>query len=133
MVGRERVMAQVGPQQSLRPMVRVTLAVVVCGLMVLPCAAAEYPNRPIHVVVPWPAGGPTDAVARVLAREMSDTLRQPIVIDNRAGATGAIGSDAVAKSPPDGYTIVVAGTASHTLAKITNPKLPYDPLKDFRP
>jgi tripartite-type tricarboxylate transporter receptor subunit TctC len=95
--------------------------------------AADYPNKPIRVVVPWPPGGPTDAVARVLAQEMSESLRQPVVIDNKAGATGVIGSDFVAKAAPDGYTIVVAGTASHTLAKIVNPKLPYDPLKDFRP
>jgi tripartite-type tricarboxylate transporter receptor subunit TctC len=95
--------------------------------------AADYPNKPIHVVVPWPPGGPTDAVARVLSQEISETLRQPVVIDNKAGATGVIGSDFVAKAAPDGYTIVVAGTASHSLAKIANPKLPYDPLKDFRP
>jgi tripartite-type tricarboxylate transporter receptor subunit TctC len=95
--------------------------------------AADYPTRPIRVVVPWPPGGPTDAVARVLAQEMSETLRQPIVIDNKAGATGVLGSDYVAKAAPDGYTIVVAGTASHSLAKIANAKLPYDPLKDFRP
>jgi tripartite-type tricarboxylate transporter receptor subunit TctC len=68
-----------------------------------------------------------------LSQEISETLGQPIVIDNKAGATGVLGSDFVAKSPPDGYTIVVAGTASHSLAKIANPKLPYDPLKDFRP
>ena len=95
--------------------------------------AADYPNKPIRVVVPWPPGGPTDAVARVLAQEISEALRQPVVIDNKAGASGVIGSDFVAKAAPDGYTIVVATTASHSLAKIANPKLPYDPLKDFRP
>ena len=68
-----------------------------------------------------------------LAQEISETLRQPVVIDNKAGATGVLGSDFVAKAAPDGYTIVVAGTASHSLAKIANAKLPYDPLKDFRP
>jgi tripartite-type tricarboxylate transporter receptor subunit TctC len=127
-------MAQYVPAARLSRLVAlVVLAASIASLMLFPSEAADYPNRPIHIVVPWPAGGPTDAVARVLAREMSDALRQSVVIDNKAGATGAIGSDAVAKSPPDGYTIVVAGTASHTLAKITNPKLPYDPLKDFRP
>jgi tripartite-type tricarboxylate transporter receptor subunit TctC len=69
----------------------------------------------------------------VLSQEISETLRQPVVIDNKAGATGVLGSDFVAKAAPDGYTIVVAGTASHSLAKIANAKLPYDPLKDFRP
>lgn len=94
--------------------------------------AADFPNRPVRIVVPWPAGGPTDAVARVIAQEMSEELKQPFVIDNKAGATGSIGSDNVAKSAPDGYTIVVSNTASHSLGKIANPKLPYDPVKDFK-
>src|SRR5215210_8520680 len=114
----------------------VALAIVsalVSALGIFAAAAADYPNRPIRVVVPWPPGGPTDAVARVLSQEISETLRQPLVIDNKAGATGVLGSDYVAKAAPDGYTIVVAGTASHSLAKIANAKLPYDPLKDFRP
>jgi tripartite-type tricarboxylate transporter receptor subunit TctC len=109
------------------------MALAILSLGVFSAEAADYPNRPIRVVVPWPPGGPTDAVARVLSQEMSETLRQPIVIDNKAGATGVLGSDFVAKAAPDGYTIVVAGTASHSLAKIVNPKMPYDPLKDFRP
>jgi tripartite-type tricarboxylate transporter receptor subunit TctC len=109
------------------------VSALVSALGVFSAAAADYPTRPIRVVVPWPPGGPTDAVARVLAQEMSESLRQTIVIDNKAGATGVLGSDFVAKAAPDGYTIVVAGTASHSLAKIANPKLPYDPLKDFRP
>ena len=106
---------------------------VVSAFGALTAQAADYPNRPIRVVVPWPPGGPTDAVARVISQEISETLRQPVVIDNKAGATGTLGSDFVAKAAPDGYTIVVAGTASHSLAKIANARLPYDPLKDFRP
>ena len=112
---------------------RLAALAVLSALGVFSAEAADYPNRPIHVVVPWPPGGPTDAVARVLSQEISETLRQPVVIDNKAGATGVLGSDFVAKAAPDGYTIVVAGTASHSLAKIANAKLPYDPLKDFRP
>jgi tripartite-type tricarboxylate transporter receptor subunit TctC len=112
---------------------RLLALAVLSALGVVSADAADYPNRPIHVVVPWPPGGPTDAVARVLSQEISETLRQPVVIDNKAGATGVLGSDFVAKAAPDGYTIVVAGTASHSLAKIANAKLPYDPLKDFRP
>src|SRR6476619_1771483 len=109
-----------------------TLAVV-SALTGFSAQAADYPNRTIHVVVPWPPGGPTDAVARVISQEISETLRQRVVIDNKAGATGVLGCDFVAKAAPDGYTIVVAGTASHSLATIANTKLPYDPLKDFRP
>ena len=112
---------------------RLMALTVLSALGVFSAEAADYPNRPIHVVVPWPPGGPTDAVARVLSQEISEMLRQPVVIDNKAGATGVLGSDFVAKAAPDGYTIVVAGTASHSLAKIANAKLPYDPLKDFRP
>ena len=112
---------------------RLAALAVLSALGVFSAEAADYPNRPIHVVVPWPPGAPTDAVARVLSQEISETLRQPVVIDNKAGATGVLGSDFVAKAAPDGYTIVVAGTASHSLAKIANAKLPYDPLKDFRP
>jgi tripartite-type tricarboxylate transporter receptor subunit TctC len=112
---------------------RLLALAVLSALCVFSAEAADYPNRPIHVVVPWPPCGPTDAVARVLSQDISETLRQPVVIDNKAGATGVLGSDFVAKAAPDGYTIVVAGTASHSLAKIANAKLPYDPLKDFRP
>ena len=112
---------------------RLLALAVLSALGVFSAKAADYPNRPIRVVVPWPPGGPTDAVARVLSQEISETLRQPVVIDNKAGATGVLGSDFVAKAAPDGYTIVVAGTASHSLAKIANSKMPYDPLEDFRP
>ncbi len=112
------------------PILIAALALFAAGL---PASAADYPNKPIHVVVPWPPGGPTDAVARIISQEISEQLHQPVIIDNKAGATGAIGSDYVAKAAPDGYTVVVAGTASHSLATIVNPKMPYDPLKDFRP
>jgi tripartite-type tricarboxylate transporter receptor subunit TctC len=115
------------------PRSRFIALIILSALGASSATAADYPNRPIHVVVPWPPGGPTDAVARVLSQEISETLRQPLIIDNKAGATGVLGSDFVAKAAPDGYTIVVAGTASHSLAKIANAKLPYDPLKDFRP
>jgi tripartite-type tricarboxylate transporter receptor subunit TctC len=95
--------------------------------------ALQYPSRTIRIVVPLPPGGPTGAVARVLAREMHLRLGHPVVVENNPGGTGAIASEAVAKSEPDGHTLIVAGTASHALLKIANPKLPYDPLKDFRP
>ncbi len=103
------------------------------GVVAAPALAADYPRKPIRVVVPWPAGGPTDAVARVIAQQVSERLGQQVVVENKAGATGTIGSDAVAKSAPDGYTLVVANTATHALAKIANPKVPYDPQKDFKP
>lgn len=117
-----------------RPLARVLAGLLVglAGIYAAPSFAADYPNRPIRIVVPWPPGGPTDAVARILADEMAATLGQPVIIDNKAGATGSIGSDYVAKAAPDGYTIVVSNTASHSLGKVANPKLPYDPVKDFK-
>jgi len=69
--------------------------------------AQNYPNRPIKMIVPFPAGGTTDVVARLIAQRMSESMGQPVVIDNRAGAGGAIGADLVAKSAPDGYTILM--------------------------
>ena len=72
---------------------RLVALAVVSAITAFPAHAADYPNRPIHVVVPWPPGGPTDAVARVISQEISETLRQPVVIDNKAGATGVLGSD----------------------------------------
>jgi tripartite-type tricarboxylate transporter receptor subunit TctC len=112
---------------------RILSLIVASVLAASTAVAADYPRRPIRLVVPWPPGGPTDAVARVLAHQMSERLGQQVVVENKAGATGTIGSDSVAKAAPDGYTVVVAGTASHPLAKVVNDKLSYDPLKDFRP
>ena len=92
-----------------------------------------YPNRPIRLVVPFLAGGGTDIVARVLAQEMSGSMGQQIVVDNRAGAAGIIGTGLVAKSAPDGYTLVFAtlSTAASNAGVYRN--LPYDPIKDFAP
>jgi tripartite-type tricarboxylate transporter receptor subunit TctC len=111
----------------------IALDVLGAALLAASEPAIPYPTRTIRIVVPLPPGGPTDAVARVLAREMHLRLGQPVVVENHPGGTGAIASEAVAKSDPDGYTLIVAGTASHALLKVVNPKLPYDPLKDFKP
>src|SRR3569623_2997620 len=102
--------------------IRFVVLAILWSFGVCDAVAADYPNRPIHVVVPWPPGGPTDAVARIISQEISEALHQPVVIDNKAGATGTIGSDYVATAPPDGYTVVVAGTASHSLATLANAK-----------
>ncbi len=94
--------------------------------------ASAYPSKPIRFVVPYPAGGSTDVIARLLATHLSQAWGQPVVVENRVGAGGVIGSDFVAKSPPDGHTVLVGITAMiQTLA--LNPKLPYDPFKDFLP
>ena len=92
-----------------------------------------YPTRPITLVVPFPAGGALDIVARELAREMSPLLGQVIVVENRAGAAGTIGSAAVAKAVPDGYTLLFGSLATHALGPALYPKIQYDALKDFSP
>ena len=95
-------------------------------------AAQDYPNRPLRLVVPQPPGGPTDIVARLVAQKLSERLGQQVVVDNRPGAGSNIGTDAVAKSPRDGYTLVVA-TVQHIVNPFLFPSLPFDPVKDFTP
>lgn len=93
--------------------------------------AQEYPNRPVKLVVPFAPGGGMDMVARLLGRQLSESMGQPVVIENKAGAGGVIGTDAVAKAAPDGYTIGMVATG-HTINPSVHEKLPYDTLKDFR-
>jgi tripartite-type tricarboxylate transporter receptor subunit TctC len=92
-----------------------------------------WPERPIRLVVPFPAGSSTDIIARIVAQKLSPRLGQQIVIENRAGASGNIGADAVAKAAPDGYTIGIATASTHAVAASLNANLPYDPVKDFAP
>lgn len=95
-------------------------------------AHAAYPEKPIRLIVPWAAGGSSDAIARAVAQRMSETLGQPVVVDNRAGASGQIGTDAAAKAAPDGYTIAIV-ELPHAIAPALFHKLPYDLLRDFAP
>lgn len=102
--------------------------------MIVPAAAEErFPTKPVRLIVPFPAGGPTDIVARLVAANMRDELGENVIVENRAGATGTIGSGVVAKSDPDGYTMVMGTLGSHTLAPLLAAKRPYDPTKDFAP
>ena len=95
--------------------------------------AQAYPSRPIHLVVPFPAGGPTDVIARAIGQKLSDAVGQPVVIDNKPGAGGAIGSEAVARSAPDGYTVVIGTSSTHSIGPALNPKTPYKVERDFAP
>jgi tripartite-type tricarboxylate transporter receptor subunit TctC len=92
----------------------------------------DYPNHPIKMVIPYAAGGPMDFIGRTLIPRLSQSLGQPIVIDNRAGAGGAIGTDFVAKSAADGYTLLNT-SSSHASLPVVSASLSYDPLKDLRP
>jgi tripartite-type tricarboxylate transporter receptor subunit TctC len=94
-------------------------------------AQADYPNRPIKIIVPFPPGGPTDAATRLLGQEMQATLGQPVIVDNRPGAAGALGIDLVAKAAPDGYTLGISGVGPTILLPALDPKLPYRPLTDL--
>jgi tripartite-type tricarboxylate transporter receptor subunit TctC len=96
-------------------------------------AAAQdaWPNRQIRMVVPLPAGASVDVIGRLVAAKLGERLGQTVVIENRAGASGAIGADAVAKAAPDGYTLGMATTTTHVTNAIVNSKLAYDPVKDF--
>ena len=101
------------------------------SLVSFAAACAAYPDKPIHFVVPYPAGGPLDAVARLLAQKVSDRLKQPVVVDNKPGAGGNIGADLVAKSAPDGYTLLMGAVATHAINPTLYASIPYDAQKDF--
>ncbi|MEN0077291.1 MAG: tripartite tricarboxylate transporter substrate-binding protein, partial [Paracraurococcus sp.] len=94
-------------------------------------AAEAWPDRPVRVIVPWPPGGSTDVLARILCEQLTGKLGQSFVIENRPGATGNIGMDAVAKAAPDGYTQAPATIANLSVAQFLYAKLPFDPEKDF--
>jgi tripartite-type tricarboxylate transporter receptor subunit TctC len=107
-------------------------AVLIPGLLSLAAAAADFPDKPIRGIVPWPAGGSTDTLARIVGQRLATITGQPIVIDNRAGASGTIGVGMASKANPDGYTITIV-EASHAVMPATTPKLPYDLARDLAP
>ena len=98
-----------------------------------PSIAADYPTRPIRFVIPFAAGGTSDIIGRILSAKMHDALGQALVVDNRGGAGGSIGTDIVAKATPDGYTILLSSNGTHAIVPYLYKKLPYDPIKDFEP
>ncbi len=107
-------------------------ALLIAVAFAVPGAAEDYPNRPIRVVVPNPAGGPTDLVARLVSPKLTQRFGQTIVIDNRAGADGVIGSDLVAKAPPDGYTLLLT-SSSHSMHPAVYTTMPFDTEAAFVP
>ena len=112
----------------------IRLAAVLIGLVCLgvaPARAQGYPNKPLRMVVTFPSGGAPDILARLFGERAS--LGQPIVVDNKPGAGGNIGADIVAKSPPDGYTLVMGTVGTHSINGALYSKMPYDMVKDFMP
>jgi tripartite-type tricarboxylate transporter receptor subunit TctC len=102
-------------------------------LFSLSAQAQTWPSRPLRMIVPFPPGGGTDLVSRSVAARLADALGQPVVVDNRPGAGGTIGADAVAKAAPDGYTIGTATSSTHPAAVVLQKGVPYDPIKSFAP
>src|SRR5881628_1770568 len=116
-------------KQTMQMLMRV---LAVFALISIP-ATAQYPARPIRIVVPFPPGGGADAMARVVAQPLSKTLGQPVVVDNRPGADGAIAAELAAKSVPDGYTLLFAGSTQIVGVPTLRKNPPYDPVADFAP
>src|SRR4030081_1005976 len=98
---------------------------------VVPAGAQEFPNRTIRIIVPFPAGGPTDILSRIVAQKMSEDWGHPVVVENRPGANTAIGAQQVARAAPDGYTLLAAMDTTLVMNPATIKNLPYDPFRDF--
>ena len=103
------------------------------ALSASPASAQSYPTKPIKIVVPFAAGGTTDLLARAVGAELQKSLGQSVIVDNRPGAGGNIGADLVAKSAPDGYTLLMGTVGTHAINQSLYPKMPFDPIKDFAP
>ena len=120
-------------RSSRRAVLVVLLLGIASGAGLGPAFAQPFPSRPIRLVVPFPPGGPTDIVARPLAQMLGESLKQSVIVDNRGGAGGSIGADLVAKSPPDGYTLLMGTVGTNAINGALYRKLPYDPVRDFTP
>jgi tripartite-type tricarboxylate transporter receptor subunit TctC len=110
---------------------RFPIAAVFAAFIPLAANAQWAPKQPVRIVVPFAAGGPTDITARLLSRKLTDTIGQPVVVDNRGGANGMIGAELVAKSKPDGLTLLMPTSSTMAINPAVYPKMPYDPVKDF--
>ena len=113
----------------------IVAALAACTTVLLPAAQAQepWPAKPVRIVVPFAPGGTTDILARAIAPELTRAFGQSFIIENRAGAGGNVGADAVAKSAPDGYTLLMGTVGTHGINRALYPKLPYDPIRDFAP
>ncbi len=116
-----------------RTMIAAALAALPAHLATAPAGGQSWPTRPLRMIVPFPPGGVTDVVARAIAKHMGDDLGQPVIIDNKPGAGGRVGTEAAAKAPADGYTLLLMTSGTHAILPAIDPKLPYDAEADFVP
>ena len=121
------------PTRLVRPALAAAMALAVLSLTPNAASAQSYPAHPIRLIVGFPPGGINDLVARIVGPSLSDSLGQPIVIENRPGAGGTIGANTVAKANPDGYTLLLGSVSNLAMAPSQYKDLPYDPNKDFAP
>jgi len=110
-----------------------SLLLVLAALCCAPASAQEFPAKPVRIVVPWPTGGSADIVTRLVAQKLSEIWGQPVNVDNRGGASGNLGADIVARSAPDGYTLMYGAMSTHAMNQWLYPKMSFDPVKDFDP
>src|SRR5262249_27788476 len=117
------------------PIFAIRTAIAIWAILALASAAPAqtFPDHPIKVVVPYPAGGPTDTVARVVTQHLAADLGQSMIVENQAGAGGRIGSKAVARAPADGYTLLLGGSNNNAMAQALYKNLDFDPMNDFAP
>ena len=115
------------------PNIRACSFAIINALCISWASAQTYPAKPVRIIVPLPAGGTTDILARMVAQQLNAAWAQPVVIDNRGGANGNIGTEAAVKSPPDGYTLLVGSMSTHTMNQFLYTKLAYDPVNDVAP
>ena len=122
------------PAMKRRPLISLGAALcLAAGFMASGAQAQSYPTKPIRLIVPFPAGGATDLFARSLSQKLGERLGQSVVVDNKPGAGGTLGSDLAAKAPADGYTLLLSTTSTHSIGPNLNPKMPYDAMRDFTP
>ena len=114
-------------------LIRMMASIAIAAVAALAQAQPTYPSKPIRLVVPFPAGGTTDILARAVAQRLTETMGQPVIVDNRAGAGGNIGAELVAKAPPDGYTLLMGTVGTHAINASLYAKMPYDHVRDFAP
>jgi tripartite-type tricarboxylate transporter receptor subunit TctC len=114
-------------------LIRATLAAVLALSGLTAVQAQSYPHKPVRLIVPFPAGGATDLFARTLSQKLSEKMGTTLVVENRPGAGGTLGSDLAAKASPDGYTLLLSTSSTHSIGPNLNPRIPYDAVKDFTP